>query len=196
MHTCTMTAALAENAELAVAQNAASLFRAHAAFVASFLFRLGLEPAEIDDAVQEVFLIAHRQGGYQPGPAQPRTWLAAIAIRVAMKAKTRHRRVRRDRKILHDLIDILRPSEDVPFEDVEARQIVQRILDQMDPERRAVLILFELEGEPCDSIAAALGVEVGTVYSRLHRARQEFQRACERLEMRRSRPVLIGGEGA
>jgi RNA polymerase sigma-70 factor (ECF subfamily) len=190
-----MTAALAENAELAVAQNAASLFRAHAAFVASFLFRLGLEPAEIDDAVQEVFLIAHRQGGYQPGPAQPRTWLAAIAIRVAMKAKTRHRRVRRDRKLLHDLIDILRPSEDVPFEDVEARQMVQRILDQMDPERRAVLILFELEGEPCDSIAAALGVEVGTVYSRLHRARQEFQRACSRLEMRRSRPVLIGGEG-
>src|SRR5262245_42304924 len=194
MHTCSMTAALAENG-LAVAQNAASLFRAHAAFVASFLFRLGLEPAEIDDAVQEVFLIAHRQGGYQPGPAQPRTWLAAIAIRVAMKAKTRHRRVRRDRKLLHDLIDILRPSEDVPFEDVEARQMVQRILDQMDPERRAVLLLFELEGEPCDSIAAALGVEVGTVYSRLHRARQEFQRACGRLEMRRSRPVLIGGEG-
>src|ERR1043166_4212655 len=88
MQTCTMTAAAAaNNAELAAAQNAASLFRAHAAFVASFLFRLGLEPNEIDDAVQEVFLIAHRQGGYQPGPAQPRTWLAAIAIRVAMKAK-------------------------------------------------------------------------------------------------------------
>jgi RNA polymerase sigma-70 factor (ECF subfamily) len=196
MHTGTMTAALATNPELCVAQNAANLFRAHAAFVASFLFRLGLEPSEIEDAVQEVFLIAHRQGGYQPGPAQPRTWLAAIAIRVAMKAKTRHRRVRRDRKVLTDLIGILRPTDDVPFEEVEARQIVQRILDQMDPERRAVLILFELEGEACDSIAAALGVEVGTVYSRLHRARQEFQRACERLDARRSRPVLIRGDTA
>src|SRR5260370_41260351 len=92
MHTGTMTAALATNPELCVAQNAANLFRAHAAFVASFLYRLGLEPSEIEDAVQEVFLIAHRQGGYHPGPAQPRTWLAAIAIRVAMKAKTRHRR--------------------------------------------------------------------------------------------------------
>jgi RNA polymerase sigma-70 factor, ECF subfamily len=189
-----MTAAIAANAERTVAQNAASLFRAHAAFVASFLFRLGLQPNEIEDAVQEVFLIAHRQGGYHPGPAQPRTWLAAIAIRVAMKAKTRDRRVRRDRQMLHDLIDILRPIDDVPFEVVEARQIVQRILDQMDPERRAVLILFELEGESCDSIAAALGVEVGTVYSRLHRARHEFQKACERLETRRSsRPDLASG---
>ncbi len=149
-----MTAALATNPELCVAQNAANLFRAHAAFVASFLFRLGLEPSEIEDAVQEVFLIAHRQGGYHPA------------------------------------------TDDLPFEEVEARQIVQRILDQMDPERRAVLILFELEGEPCDSIAAALGVEVGTVYSRLHRARQEFQRACERLDARRSRPVLIRGDTA
>jgi RNA polymerase sigma-70 factor (ECF subfamily) len=189
-----MTAAAATNADVPVAQNADSLFRAHAAFVASFLYRLGLQPAEIEDAVQEVFLIAHRQGGYQPGPAQPRTWLAAIAIRVAMKAKTRHRRVKRDRKMLHDLVGILRPSDDVPFEEVEARQIVQLILDQMDPERRAVLILFELEGEACDSIAAALGVEVGTIYSRLHRARQDFQRAVERLESKRHARPLARGE--
>src|SRR5260370_9194828 len=115
MHTGTMTAALATNPELCVAQNAANLFRAHAAFVASFLYRLGLEPSEIEDAVQEVFLIAHRQGGYHPGPAQPRTWLAAIAIRVAMQAKTRHRRAAPRPGVLHHLTPIPPPPRPPPL---------------------------------------------------------------------------------
>ena len=59
------------------------LFRAHASFVAAFLGRLGTPAAEIDDLVQEVFLVVHRKGGYEMGPAQPRSWLGAIAIRVA-----------------------------------------------------------------------------------------------------------------
>src|SRR6266540_1877000 len=197
MHTRAMTAALASDAcESGIALSAERLLRRHASFVARFLVRLGLQPDEIEDAVQEVFLVAHRQGGYRPGPAQPRTWLAAIALRVSMKTKTRNHRSRRDRKILSELMTFVGPSANV-FDEMEAREIVQRILDEMDPERRAVLILFELEGEACESIAAALGIEIGTVYSRLYRARQEFQRVCARLEARwKGRKIIRNGGAA
>src|SRR5262249_31749926 len=64
------------------ALDAGTLFRRHGAFVAAFLLRLGIDRAELDDAVQEVFMTVHRRGGYRPGPARPTTWLAEIALRV------------------------------------------------------------------------------------------------------------------
>ena len=45
----------------------------------------------------------------------------------------------------------------------------------------AVFVLFELDGEPCDAIAAGLGVPLSTVYSRLHEARKELKAAFARL---------------
>ncbi len=64
-----------------------------AGFVAGFLRRLGVEAPELDDAVQEVFLTAHRRGGFVAGAAQPTTWLAEIALRVASDMR-RSRRAR------------------------------------------------------------------------------------------------------
>src|SRR5262249_14865178 len=150
------------------------LFRLHAPFIASFLGRFGLAPQEIDDAVQEVFLLAHRLGGYQPGPAQPRTWLAALALRVGMKA--RHR-ASRSVVLPHDESRAAPASQNF-FDVLAARQVLGMILDRMDPDRRAVFLLFEIEGETGESIAAALGIPIGTVYSRLHSARREFQAEC------------------
>jgi len=153
-----------------------ALFRAHAAFVAGFLIRLGIERREIDDAVQEVFLIAHRRGGFVEGAAQPATWLAAIALRVASGL----RRSRRRRPPVEE-VDPQAPDEGpTPFDEAATAQAwdtVQRALDALSLEHRAVFVLFEIEGEPCESIAAGLGIPLGTVYSRLHAARRGFQRA-------------------
>src|SRR5215831_16231257 len=83
---------MAATAELPTTETigAEALFRAHASFVAGFLVRLGVRPADLDDLMQEVFMVAHRRGGFVPGPARPTTWLARIAIRIAMA----HRRTR------------------------------------------------------------------------------------------------------
>jgi RNA polymerase sigma-70 factor, ECF subfamily len=153
------------------------LFRAHAAFVANFLVRLGVLHQELDDAVQEVFLIAHRRGGYVEGPARPTTWLAEIALRVASGV----RRARRRR--LPDEPGEEHHAGPTPFEALAAAEAlghVQRALDALPLEQRAVFILFEIEGESCVSIARGLDIPVGTVYSRLHAARRDFQRAYER----------------
>ena len=73
------------------AQSATALFRQHAGSIARFVVRYGVEPADVDDVVQEVFLIAHAHGGYRPGPAKPTSWLAAIAVRVASSHRRRLR---------------------------------------------------------------------------------------------------------
>jgi RNA polymerase sigma-70 factor, ECF subfamily len=157
-----------------------ALFRAHAPFVAGFLARLGLEPHELDDAVQEVFLLAHRRGGFDEGKAQPTTWLAAIALRVAsgMRRSRRRRRAR-----------ALDPGSEAggstPFEALAAAESldrVQRALGTLSLEHRAVFVLFEIEDVSCESIAAGMGIPLGTVYSRLHAARRAFQRAHARLD--------------
>lgn len=153
------------------------------------MVRLGLPRTEIDDAVQEVFLVAHRRGGYQPGPARPTTWLAEIALRVASTTKRSQRRRRAEPD--EDAVGRAPSEANSPFDaaaNAQALRRVQQALDSLDLDRRAVFVLFELEGEPCDTIAAGLGIPVGTVYSRLHAARRDFQRTYER-QTRPRRPA-------
>lgn len=173
--------------------DAASLFREHASFVANFLHRLGVSPTDIDDLVQDVFLVAHRRGGFiEDGRARPTTWLAEISIRVASVSR-RSRRRSREQPDQDTVVDA--HSRDVdPARAAEASQALDRVqaaLDSLDPERRAIFILFELEGEPCQSIANAFGIPVGTVYSRLHKARKQFKDAHTRMSERR--PQLGNG---
>ena len=160
---------------------AEELFRRHAVFVARFLTRLGAKPQEIDDLVQEVFLVAHRRGGWQPGPAQPTTWLAEVALRVASGERKKTRR--RDARIALEESDAAAPGPS-PFDRTSAGEQLSRVqqaLDQLPLEQRGVFVLFELEGQSCDEIAAGLGIPVGTVYSRLHKARADFKQAYQRL---------------
>jgi RNA polymerase sigma-70 factor (ECF subfamily) len=177
--------------------DAQALFRAHAVFVASFLQRIGTPMAEVDDLVQEVFLVVHRKGGYVPGAGQPRTWLAAIALRVARTG----RRARGRRREQPD-DDVLQraSSTDTPDAELDARLALarmQRALEGLDLEHRAAFVLYELEGESCEAIARAFGVPVGTVYSRLHHARRRFVSAYAALGgedgARRLRPRLVEG---
>jgi RNA polymerase sigma-70 factor (ECF subfamily) len=169
--------------------DAQALFRAHAPFVAAFLHRLGTPRADVDDLVQEVFLVAHRKGGYVPGSGQPRTWLAAIAVNVA---RAGHRNRTRRRETTDDqLLETLAAGADADAT-VEARRSLERVqqaLDSLDTEHRAAFVLYELEGESCESIASAFDVPVGTVYSRLHHARRRFLDAYAQLDREASAPL-------
>lgn len=161
---------------------AEELYRRHAGFVAGFLARLGVRAQEAQDMVQEVFLVAHRHGGFRPGVARPTTWLARIAIHVAAR-----RRRWRDEGGGEDALAAVPDGRDGPHETLEKAQLGRQVhcaLGALKQDLRAVFVLFELERESCDAIAAGLGIPVGTVYSRLHTARREFQREFERLERR------------
>jgi RNA polymerase sigma-70 factor (ECF subfamily) len=150
---------------------------AHADFVWRSLQRLGVRASDLEDVFQEVFVVVHRRLGSFDGSSSMTTWLYGICFRVAAG----HRRrawVRREQ-----------PSDEVPepddarastpadeaIEAREARATLDRVLDQMDLERRAVFVMAEIDELPHDEIAAVIGVPVGTVWSRLSAARKEFQ---------------------
>jgi len=154
------------------------LFREHAEFVASFLHRLGVPEADVDDTVQEVFTVAYRKGGFEPGRATARSWLGAIAVRAA---STRRRTLRRRREVF-DPSGVAEPegSAIAPQHVLEARQALQRVeraIATLDVKLRVVFVLFEMEDEDCQAIATALDLPLGTVYSRLHAARKRFTEA-------------------
>jgi len=152
--------------------HAEELFRAHAAFTASFLHRLGVPERDVPDLVQEVFLVIHRKGGFRPGAAQPRTYVAAIAFRVASAHRRRKRPLLDPAKLEGGV------THETPHTQLETREAlarVQRCLDELDWEHRAVLVLFEIEGLKAAEIAETLEIPEGTVHSRLHHARRRFR---------------------
>ncbi|MEM6990380.1 MAG: RNA polymerase sigma factor [Myxococcota bacterium] len=179
------------------------LYRAHSEFVARLLLRLGANGQDVPDLLQEVFIVAHRRGGFIPDRAKPTTWLAAISFRVLSerRKKTRSRLGHADAETV-----ALAPSgRSTPADDAEKRQALARVqtaLDLLSPKKKAVFVLFELEGESCEAIAAGLGVPVGTIYSRLHSARRDFTQAYARITgepvstYRRPRRAKAKGGGA
>lgn len=143
-------------------------YRRHADFVWRSLQRLGVRPSELNDALQEVFLVAHRKlDEFDVERAKFSTWLFGIAVRTAQGFKRRRRAESLDDR---DLVDATTPQS--VCEHRESLEILQAALATLSPELRATFVLFELEGESCASIAELFGVPVGTVYSRLHTARQ------------------------
>ena len=169
--------------------DAEALFRAHAPFIGSFLHRLGVHTTEVEDLLQEVFIVAHRKGGYLPGPATPRSWLAAIAVRVAQAGRrARHRR----EPAAGAVVDLLKATGADPAQRLDVRRSmerVQRALDGMPFEQRAAFVLFEIEGKSGEEIAELQGAPLNTVWARIHKARKKLQERAERYERQQSRRV-------
>lgn len=167
----------------------AEVHEAHADFVWKTLQRFGVPARDLEDALQEVFLVVHRKLSTFDGSARITTWLYAICFRVA--AGHRRRAHHRRELITSELDD--QPAEGAAHDPEalvlqrESRQRLEQALDALNLERRAVFVMFELEGLATPEIAQILGVPIGTVHSRLHAARAEFVRAVQRLARRDKR---------
>lgn len=155
--------------------DSAELYRRHAPFVAKFILRMGVPRADLDDMMQEVFLIAHRNGGYQPGPAKPTTYLANIAYRIVYTER-RKRKVRSFVESNDDHVNAAGGAGDPEHSAAHSQHMkrLQHALDALDDDKRAVFVLAELQGETVASIAAGMGIPVDTAYSRLRAARKLF----------------------
>lgn len=164
--------------------DAASVHAAHGAFLWATLQRLGARSADLDDVYQEVFVVLHRRlADYDPAlPIRP--WLYGICVRV-VAASRRRAHVRRERLV--DAVpepDATAPSPEEGADRARRQRVLHEILDELDLERRAVFVMYEIDELPCDQIAEMTGVPVGTVHSRLHAARKDFQRASARWQAR------------
>jgi RNA polymerase sigma-70 factor, ECF subfamily len=146
----------------------------------NFVRRLGVAEADVDDTVQRVFLVfADRMSAVSPD--SERGFLFGSAVRVAADARRAARRRREDAGDALDEHPVDLPAPDELTDQKRARVLVDRVLDQMSLDLRAVLILFEVEELGTAEIAALLELPMGTVGSRLRRAREDFQARVKRL---------------
>ena len=165
----------------------AAVHAEHAGFVWTTLQRFGVQPPDLEDAFQDVFVVVQRQIAGFDGACALSTWLFAVCRRVASTHRRRaQRRRERQGEADEDVADSARGPEELAA-DRQAEARLERILDGMELERRAVFVMFEIEEVPCGEIAAIVGVPVGTVYSRLHAARKEFARLLEKEQAREAR---------
>jgi RNA polymerase sigma-70 factor (ECF subfamily) len=158
------------------------VYDAHVEFVWRTGLRLGIPREHVDDLVQDVFLIVHRQLHTFEGRSTLRTWLFGIVARVARRRRGALGAQARVTDVAIDIETILDPREG-PFEAArraEAARAVDRILDAVDDEKRFVFVAIELEHMSPADAAQALGIPVNTVYSRLRHARQQFAAATAR----------------
>lgn len=143
---------------------------------------MGVPAGELEDAVQDVFIIAFRKIGSFNGKVRLSTWLYAIALRVC-KARSR-------RSFWRATVGDLFAHEPAPpgpeRPDAAAartldRELVERVLDRMSDKKRTVLVMREIMDMSEDETAAALGVSRGTAATRLFHARREFAKVARRL---------------
>lgn len=175
----------------AVSLSVEDVYRSHSEFVWACLQRFGVRDRDLDDVLQEVFVVVHQRLKTFRGDARITTWLYAICLRVASSHR-RRAHVRRELAV-HDFGEAAALDQSSPEEDCAERQqqrILSRILDELDLEKRALLVMFEIDELACEEIAAMVGVPLGTVYSRLHAARKAFEKAVSRYHARsrRGRP--------
>jgi len=152
------------------------------------VFRLVNNAEDAQDIVQESFLSAYQSLESFKGDSQFFTWLYRIAVNTAMSMKRRRKETvsietGRDANqgIVepHDPSESSRPSHALEQQELDVR--IQQALQRMTPEHRAVLILKDMEGQKYEEMAEILQVPVGTIRSRLHRARIELKEFLEQI---------------
>lgn len=177
---------LVERARLGDDDAFAQLVTAHLDSAWRFVRAVGGDRVDVDDVVQEAFLMAWRDlpSLRDPGAFEP--WLRAVLLHATRNEIRRRGRVR--------LIPIAMPSDDPegrrdtavergplggpdPGATIASREAVGRAFARLSIDERTVLVLHHLEGWPVERIAAAIGRPVGTVKSRMHTARRSFRAA-------------------
>ena len=116
-----------------------------------------------DDLTQEVALKAHAAFGTFRGRSSPSTWLYRIAVNAALRERENHR----------PAAGLDEVSERGKADDDTLN--VRLALDRLPGDQRTALLLSVYEGLTCKEIAAVLEIPVGTVLSRIHRARQRLR---------------------
>lgn len=170
----------------------AELYETHFTFVWRSARRLGTPEANLDDVVQEIFMVAFRRQDEFEGRSSVKTWLYGIVFNV-VRAHRRELAQKHPQTLTDDRRvdpDLLVDGADGPHEQAskgEAARVVDQFLECLDDDRRAVFVLAELEQLTAPEIAAIVGSPLNTVYSRLRLARIDFAKAVARHRARDDR---------
>lgn len=161
-----------------------AFYDAHWAWIYQVVRRLGGPHIDVEDAVQDVFVVLSSKLHTFEGRSQLRTWM----YRICMNITSEHRRRRRRHQRIERAATALtfwdhRPSRD--HRAVEAQSdvaLAQSILSKMSEKKREVFILREVEQLSGEEVAEILEIPAATVRTRLFHARKEFNRLLEKVQ--------------
>lgn len=161
----------------AMPSSVAEVYESYVGYVFRCLRSLGVRPAHVEDAVQDVFMVVHDKLCAFDGKAKLSTWLYAIVLRIARKYRARQA------SEAH-----AEPPEEAVLENAESAllsrerlRLAHAALGALSDEKREVFVLSEIEQMSAPEIAAITYTPLNTVYSRLRAARFEFERRVEQL---------------
>jgi len=149
------------------------IVRENSARVYRLAYRLTGTQHEAEDLTQDVFVRVFRSlAGYTPGTFEG--WLHRITTNLFLDQVRRKKRIRMDP--IGDDTDRYAATGEMQnpergYEHINLDRDVQRALDDLSPGYRAAVVLCDIEGLSYEEIAATLGIKIGTVRSRIHRAR-------------------------
>lgn len=156
------------------------IYREHWRYVWRCLRRMGIPEPRLEDATQDVFIVAARNLASFEGRSSVRTWLYAIGFRVAQEHHRKHAREQRpDPRVA--------AGTQTPEDQVQRREAaatLHALLGELDEDQRHIFVQIEIEGTAAADLAQALGLSVNTVYSRLRLARRRLERALARHQAR------------
>lgn len=163
-----------------------AMYRAHHVVIWRTLRRLGFSPEAAADSTHQAYLIAAERLN-QIHLGSEKAFLFSTAIRLAKTVARKNRRMD-----LHEDIEA-GPDPNTGSEKIVNRQValqlLERLLSHMDPDLVTVFTLYELEGMSSPEIAEILDIPLGTVASRLRRARETFRKGAAQLERGALRPT-------
>lgn len=170
------TVATANHEAQAPADRLGTLFDAHHQRLYRLARRMSRSADEARDLVQETFLRAARAPGSLPGGASAEeAWLVRVLVNLCRdRWRQKKTRERLDRSPQMPAAEIVNPEAALV-----ARSIIWRALETLDPRRRAVVVMYELEGSPVDAIARMLGVTSVTVRWHLSKGRRQLAAAIK-----------------
>lgn len=153
------------------------LYRRHGALIYRFCLRLSQDQSIAEEVTQDTFLILLKEGArFDAGLASLSTWLCGIARRLVW---THLNRRQRSVSIEDQVEDRLESPDDDPGVALSRQQTVEAVrrgIEALPPDAREVIVLCEFEDMTYEEAAIVLGVPIGTVRSRLHRAKSRLAR--------------------
>jgi len=152
----------------------AAWFRAHVERVWRIVARLGVPPHSVEDIVQETFITANRRRA-DIGQGQERRFLVATAVRLCSNYRKKahvRREVAHEQNFDGDASPLLDAEQLLIAK--QTHELLERLLAELPEAQRAVFVLYELEELSVPEIASLLELPLGTVSSRIWRARARF----------------------
>jgi len=162
---------------VAAAPDLAAVYEAHFRYVWRCLRGLGVGDAHVDDAMQDVFVVVQRRLPEFDGAVALRTWLYAIALRIARKYRERVRREPASLEAARDSqpeLALEHSGEGAAIQN-ERLALARLALSALSDEQREVFVLARVEQMSAPEIAGVVGIPLNTVYSRLRAARLAFE---------------------